>query len=94
MLSTLIVICVLLLCAAGLFTATVALLRNVVAIDALEKTGVKLVHMEGGKWLYRFEDQYGAITSRAGFHTQWGAARAAQRHRDQLAKELQEALGL
>jgi hypothetical protein len=45
-------------------------------------------------WGYYFYDPYGQMQSRGGFHTEAGAQRAARRHRDTVAQDLQKAMGL
>ena len=46
------------------------------------------------QWGYYFHDPYGSMQSRGGFHTEAGALRAAKKHRDTVARDLQKAMGL
>jgi len=59
-----------------------------------DDSDIKLAHSPGTRWRYTFQDPYEVMISKAGFYTRYGAWRAAQRKRNNIARELGNMCGL
>lgn len=84
------VICTLILFA--LYIVIIMILKHVFTVEQ-QDADIHIVHHEG-RWGYYFDDPCGGLIIGGTFRTERGAQKTAQRHRDAVAKELEEALGL